>query len=58
MEDHEKYETIEQYTGDARKQGFRYVTFNHPNIGNDDHHHAVISLFPNQDLQIFDIEKA
>lgn len=56
MEEHETFETVEDLTAWARQNGYRYVSFMHPNIGDGDQHWVLVSLYPAQDLRVLDAE--
>ena len=58
MDEHEQYETIEDLTTAARKQGYNYVTFHHPSVDQQEDHFVVISLFPNRDLKIVGVDRS
>lgn len=58
MDEHEQYETIEELTEDARRQGYSYVMFHHPSFDQQEDHLVVISLNPNRDLEIVGIDQA
>jgi len=57
MEEHDRFDSIEQLIAQVRKQDFRYVTFMHPSFDQDQYHLVVISLYPNQDLRIIAVDK-
>jgi hypothetical protein len=57
MEENEDFESIEQYLVWVKHKGYRYVTFYHPSTISYEEILVVISLFPNEDLQIIDVNK-
>lgn len=57
MAEHDEFDDLDDFMADAKMKGFHYVTFDHPSFGKDDYHKVVVSLHPNQDLQIMDVGK-
>ncbi|MDX1641846.1 MAG: hypothetical protein R3220_09105 [Balneolaceae bacterium] len=54
-DEHEEFRDLDDLMKWARSQGYRYVFYHHPNVGNNDYHKVWVSLYPNQDLEIIDI---
>jgi len=57
MEEHEKFDDLDELMNWARDEGYSYVTFEHPSFSKDDYHKVVVSLRPNKDLKILGVEK-
>lgn len=57
MEEHPKYKDLDELMDWARTQNYQYVTFKHPSTVGDEDILVVVSLYPNKDLNIINIEK-
>ena len=54
-DENEKFHDLDDLMKWARSHGYRYVFYHHPNSHNDGYHKVWVSLHPNQDLEIIDI---
>ena len=57
MEEHEDFREMEDLMDWARSNNYSYVTFYHPSFESDKEIFVVVSLYPNRDLKIVDMDR-
>lgn len=57
VDEHDEFDDLDELMNWARHQKYHYVTFKHPNTKNDEYHNVVVSLYPNKNLEIIDIDQ-
>lgn len=54
-DEHETFRDLDDLMSWARNNGYHYVFYHHPNVGNQGYHKVWVSLHPNNDLEIIDV---